>query len=84
MAVFNILALYQAFMMISTGCRGLSLKTTVAGCVLFAAITLARYTDLFVSLLARSLVFFIAGAGLFAVGMYYSRARKQPPQREKA
>lgn len=82
MAVFNILAFYQAFVLISAGCRTLSLKTTVAGCVLFATITIARYTDLFVSLLARSLVFFIAGAGLFAVGIYYSRARKQP-QREK-
>jgi uncharacterized membrane protein len=82
MAVFNILILFQAIAMITAGCRDLSLKTTVAGCVLFAAITLARYTDLFVSLLARSLVFFIAGAGLFAVGIYYSRARKQP-RREK-
>jgi uncharacterized membrane protein len=77
MAVFNILILSQAIAMITAGCSSLSLKTTVAGCVLFAAITLARYTDLFVSLLARSLVFFIAGAGLFAVGIYYSRARKQ-------
>lgn len=77
MAVFNTLLLYQAIMMISTGCKDLNLKTTATGCVLFAAITFARYTDLFVSLLARLLVFFIAGAALFSVGIYYSRTRKQ-------
>ena len=45
--------------------------------MLFAVIAIARYTDLFVSLLARSLVFFIAGAALFSVGIYYSRVKKQ-------
>jgi uncharacterized membrane protein len=77
MAVFNILFLYQCIIMIITGCKTLSLKTTVTGCALFAAIAIARYTDLFFSLLTRSLVFFIAGAALFSVGLYYSRTRKQ-------
>ena len=77
MAVFNILFLYQCIMMIINGCRNLDLKTTVTGCVLFAVIAMARYTDLFVSLLTRSLVFFIAGAALFSVGIYYSRTKKQ-------
>jgi len=77
MAVFNIIFLYQCVMMIITGCKTLSLKTTVTGCVLFAVIAFARYTDLFVSLLTRSLVFFIAGAALFSVGIYYSRTKKQ-------
>jgi uncharacterized membrane protein len=77
MAVFNTLLLYQATMMISTGCKDLNLKMTATGCVLLTAITFARYTDLFVSLLARSLVFFIAGAALFSVGIYYSKTRKQ-------
>jgi uncharacterized membrane protein len=77
MAVFNTLFLYQVIMMISTGCKDLNLKMTATGCVLFAAIAFARYTDLFVSLLARSLVFFIAGAALFSVGIYYSKTRKQ-------
>lgn len=77
MAVFNLLFLYQCIMMIITGCRNLNLKTTVTGCVLFAVIAMARYTDLFVSLLTRSLVFFIAGAALFSVGIYYSKTRKQ-------
>jgi uncharacterized membrane protein len=77
MAVFNILFLYQCVIMIITGCKTLSLKTTVTGCVLFAVIAFARYTDRFVSLLTRSLVFFIAGAALFSVGIYYSRTKKQ-------
>ena len=59
------------------GCKTLNLKATVTGCVLFAVIAMARYTDLFHSLVARSLVFFIAGAALFSVGLYYSRSRKQ-------
>lgn len=83
MAVFNMLFFHQVIMMISSGCRDLDLKTTATGCVLFAAITFARYTDLFVSLLARSLVFFIAGAALFAVGIYYSRTRKQAQRETK-
>jgi hypothetical protein len=77
MAVFNILFLYQCIMMIVSGCKTLSLKTTVTGCVLFAVIAMARYTDMFFSLLTRSLVFFIAGAALFSVGLYYSRTKRQ-------
>jgi hypothetical protein len=77
MAVFNILFLYQCIIMVVSGCKTLNLKTTVTGCVLFAVIAMARYTDLFTSLLTRSLVFFIAGAALFSVGLYYSRTRKQ-------
>jgi len=52
-------------------------SATVTGCVLFAVIAMARYTDLFFSLLTRSLVFFIAGAALFSVGIYFSRTKKQ-------
>lgn len=77
MAVFNVLFLYQCIMMIVIGCKNHSLKTTVIGCVLFAVIAMARYTDLFFSLLTRSLVFFIAGAALFSVGIYFSRTKKQ-------
>ncbi len=81
MAVFNILFLYQCILMIMTGCKTLNLKITVTGCVLFAVIAMARYTDLFRSLVMRSLVFFIAGAVLFSVGLYYSRTRKQIEQK---
>ncbi len=81
MGIFNVLFLYQAIMMIANGCRELNLKITATGCVLFAIITFTRYTDLFVSLLARSMVFLIAGAALFSVGLYYSKTKRQT-QRE--
>jgi uncharacterized membrane protein len=81
MAVFNLLFLYQCITMIMNGCKTLNLKITVTGCILFAAIAMARYTDLFQSLVARSMVFFIAGAVLFSVGLYYSRVRKQVGQK---
>ncbi|HEY9035232.1 MAG TPA: DUF2157 domain-containing protein [Pseudomonadales bacterium] len=43
------------------------------GCLLFAALVFARYSDLFESLLSRSLVFLVLGASLFVVGNFYSR-----------
>jgi len=76
-AVFNIIFLFHAIMMIVSGCKSTDLKSTVTGCLLFGIIAMTRYTDLFVSLLTRSLVFFITGAALFAVGIYYSKTKKQ-------
>jgi len=81
-AVFNMIFLLHSIMLIVAGCKNLDLKSTTAGCLLVACISLARYTDLFVSLLARSSVFLLMGAALFAVGFYYSRTKKQ--LREKA
>lgn len=76
-AVFNLVFLFHSIMLIVTGCKKLDIKTTTAGCLLLAFISMARYTDLFVSLLARSSVFLMMGAALFAVGLYYSRTKKQ-------
>jgi uncharacterized membrane protein len=76
-AIFNIVFLFHSIMLIVSGCQALDLKSTISGCLLLAMISLARYTDLFVSLLARSSVFLIMGAALFAVGLYYSRTKKQ-------
>jgi len=79
--VFNIIFVFHSIMLIAAGCRELDLKATTTGCLLLALIAMARYTDLFVSLLARSSVFLVMGAALFAVGLYYSRTKKQ--QQEK-
>lgn len=76
-AVFNIFFLFHSIMMIVSGCKSLDLKSITTGCLLFAILAMTRYTDLFVSLLTRSLVFFITGAALFAVGIYYSKTKKQ-------
>ena len=81
-AVFNLIFVFHSIMLIAAGCKELDLKAATAGCLLLALISLARYTDLFVSLLARSSVFLIVGAAFFAVGLYYSRVKKQ--LREKA
>jgi len=75
-AFFNIVFLFHSIMLITAGCKQLDLRSAIAGCLLLALIALARYTDLFVSLLARSAVFLIIGAALFAVGLYYSRTKK--------
>jgi len=75
--VFNIVFVFHSIMLIVAGCKELDLRSTTAGCLLLALISLARYTDLFVSLLARSAVFLIMGAALFAVGLYYSRSKKR-------
>ncbi len=76
-AVFNMIYLFHSIALIVTGCRSLNVKLTTIGCLLFAFISIARYTDLFVSLLARSSVFLIMGAALFSAGFYYSRNKKQ-------
>jgi len=76
-AVFNMIFLFHSIMLIVSGCKKLDIKSTTVGCLLVAFISLARYTDLFVSLLARSSVFLLMGAALFAVGLYYSRTKKQ-------
>ena len=76
-AVFNIIYLFHSIVLIVTGCKELNVKSTTIGCLLLAFISIARYTDLFVSLLARSSVFLIMGAALFAAGFYYSRTKKQ-------
>ncbi|MDF1592766.1 MAG: DUF2157 domain-containing protein [Desulfobacterales bacterium] len=78
-AIFNLLFLFHCLMMIVSGCKSSNLKLTATGCLLFAVIAATRYTDLFTSLLARSLVFFLTGAALFAVGLYFSRTKKTAP-----
>ena len=51
-----------------------SRKVTLA-CLLFAAIAIPRFLDLFDSLLMRSLMFLALGAGLFLVGNFYQRQK---------
>jgi uncharacterized membrane protein len=43
--------------------------------VLFALLVITRYVDLFNSLLLRSLIFLLLGAGLFLVGNFYARTK---------
>ncbi|MFA6567122.1 MAG: DUF2157 domain-containing protein, partial [Victivallales bacterium] len=76
-AVFNIVFLFQSVMLISYGCRSVNSKLTAAGTILLAFLAFARYADLFDSLLVRAVVFLAVGAGIFLVGMRYSRRKKE-------
>ena len=82
-AFFNLVFLFHGIILIASGCKELDLKSTTLGCLMLALISLARYSDLFVSLIARSAVFLIMGASLFAVGFYYSRSKKQLQEKAK-
>lgn len=74
---FTLAFLTHGILMILQGCQRTSVRLTAFGCVLVILLALARYFDLFDSLLARSLVFLLVGAGLFATGHYFNRARER-------
>lgn len=48
----------------------------LGGGLLIGLLAVARYLDLFESLIARALVFFVVGAALFALGILW---RRRPP-----
>jgi len=75
--IFNLVFLFHCVMFILRGCRHVSMKLTVCGCLLFALIAVTRYVDLLHSLIMRSLVFLIIGSSIFVAGIFYSRAKKQ-------
>ncbi len=75
--IFNLLFLFHSVMLIIHGCREVSIKQTTLGCILFSFLSIARYVDLFSSLIARSMVFFIVGGVIFASGFLYSKSKKQ-------
>jgi hypothetical protein len=74
---FNAFVLGLAALLILEGSAHLRPRLVGAGCVVFALVTVSRYTDLFSSLLARSAVFVALGAGLFLVGSFYARQRRR-------
>jgi uncharacterized membrane protein len=74
---FNAVVLGFAALLILEGSAHLRPRLVGAGCVVFALVTVSRYADLFSSLLARSAVFVVLGAGLFWVGSFYARQRRR-------
>ena len=82
-APFNLVLLAHAAAMMRRGCREGRLRPTVLGSLLFAALAMARYFDLFESLIARGVVFVVVGGVLFAEGVLYARS-KQAPAEEQA
>jgi len=75
--VFNLITLGFATLFILEGSETLRPRLVSVGCLLFALVTVSRYVDLFSSLLARSAVFLLLGAGLFLVGNFYARSRRR-------
>lgn len=75
--LFNAIALGLAALMILDGSQRLNPRLVGTGCAVFAIVVLSRYLDLFSSLLARAAAFVALGVGLFLVGNFYSRQRRQ-------
>ena len=59
------------------GAQHANRRRMVAGSILFAILAMARYTDLFDSLVARAVVFLIVGITLFVAGNIYQRSKKE-------
>ena len=74
---FNAIVLGLAALLILEGSEHLRPWQVGAGCLIFALVTVSRYTDLFSSLLVRAAVFVALGAGLFFVGNFYARQRRR-------
>ncbi len=77
MLFFNLIFLGHCIVFIIRGTERLNWKLVSLGCVLLSALVLARFLDLFEHLLMRSAIFLALGAGLFLVGNFYSRRKKQ-------
>jgi hypothetical protein len=77
MMLFNFVFLAHAVSMMARGCRDVKLVPAIVGSLLLAALTIARYFDLFDSLAIRGFIFIAVGIILFAQGFFYIRAKKK-------
>lgn len=75
--LFNLVFLAHCVLFIIQGSRDVDAKLVSLACVLFAVLTITRYVDLFDSLLLRSLIFLLLGAGVFGVGNFYARSKRR-------
>ncbi len=75
-AGFNLLLLAVSIWLMTDGARHANRQHMVRGSILFALLAMARYTDLFDSLLARAVVFLLVGVALFAVNHFYQRNKR--------
>jgi len=76
-APYNLLILFSAIMQMQRGFRDLNLRAAVLGSLLLSALAIARYTDLFQSLLARAAVFLLVGGMMLGVGIFFARSRRE-------
>jgi len=75
-APYNLLILFSAIMMMQRGFQTLNLRSAIMGSLLLTALAIARYVDLFHSLLARAAVFLLVGGMMLGIGVFFARARK--------
>jgi hypothetical protein len=62
---------------VAQGSREQRAGLVTVACLLFVAMAIPRFLDMFDSLLIRSLVFLLLGGGLFAVGNFYQNASQK-------
>jgi uncharacterized membrane protein len=74
---FNLIFLGHGVIFVLRGIQLLRWKQAALGSLMLAALMVARFLDLFDSLLLRSLVFLLLGAGLFYIGHLYSRQKQE-------
>lgn len=83
-APFNLVFLGLAATLMAEGCRDGRLKATALGSILLLVLVIARYFDLFESLVVRGLTFLGLGGVLVAEGVLYTRARRQRRKEKEA
>ncbi|HZN58319.1 MAG TPA: DUF2157 domain-containing protein [Planctomycetota bacterium] len=72
----NGIFLAQAAGLLVRGAREGRLLPTTVGALLLCALAIARFVDLFESLVARGVAFVVVGAALLAAGVLHHKARK--------
>lgn len=71
--VCNLAILVLSLAMIYSGTEGVQGRRVIVGCTVLAALAVARFGDLFTSLLSRAGIFLLLGTVLFVVGLRFSR-----------
>lgn len=74
---YNLILAAHSVLLIIRGTDSLQWKQTTLGCMMLVILIMARFNDLFESLLMRSLSFIIIGALLFIIGHQYSKRKMQ-------
>ena len=74
---YNLIFAAHSVLLIIRGTDTLQWKQTTLGCMMLVVVIMARFQDLFNSLLMRSLAFILIGALLFIIGHQYSKRKMQ-------
>ncbi len=74
---YNLILAAHSVLLIISGTDNLQWKQTTLGCMMLVVLIMARFNDLFDSLLMRSLAFILVGALLFIIGHQYSKRKMQ-------